>query len=575
VYLMLAALENVQKPQEAATARAIKALEDGLKTHAGDIELVAARYKLLKGSDPSTAISWLEAQATPQSAPAVRRLLAESYRDRGDFAKAELVVRELLQDQPKDQPRDPALVALLVRVLLSQAAVEAERGGATRERATDEKTLALVRQAKAEFPSEIAFPRAEWELAMRRRDFARALAITQEVDTIAPRSTLGPVLRAQVFASQGRVPEVAQSYAEASEREPRRLDLKLLLAQTQLTLGKTDECLRLASNVLEADKDQPGAVVLKARALIAFEGPASQVNVRRDEAAALLTDAIKADPKFREAYHTLADLEQRRGRRAEAVKTLEADLKADPDDVTGLALLAQALTAPRDGKPAAAADLARAKALAEEQGGRDAQGQKCLALAIGFQRAQQLEMSIPWARKAVERIQTPAVHQTCGDILLARAEQFGNSDQSRELFRQAIAEYDEVLKVQPTAVEAVNNKAWILHRYLNDNATALELVEALVKRIDPSTLPPEFLDTLGAIQETANRVKDAEDSYNAGLRKAPRHPFLNFHLGRLIAADSDRRSQALPYLQIAQATSDRLPPSMAAELKELIQSATR
>ena len=53
-----------------------------------------------------------------------------------------------------------------------------------------------------------------------------------------------------------------------------------------------------------------------------------------------------------------------------------------------------------------------------------------------------------------------------------------------------------MLKAVPSSIEAVNNKAWILHTYLGKSQEALELVLALQKRAVPVTLPCEFFDTL-------------------------------------------------------------------------------
>jgi predicted Zn-dependent protease len=571
VHLMLAAIENVRPPQADASTRALAALDQGLKAHPASLELIQARFRLLRDGDPSAALAYLREQARTTADVGVRRLLAESLREQGDFDEAAQVARELIAAQPKGQPRDPDRTALLVRILLNHAAAAADQGDRDRERALDDQTARLLAEARTEFPTELNFPRAEWELAMRRGDLKRAMAITQEIDRLTPQSTLGPMLRAQLYASQGRTPDVAEAYAEAVGREPRRLDVKLLLAQTQLSLGKPDECLRLASDVIESSRNQPAAILLKARALSALGGTASQVAARRDEALALVQTAIKDQPTFREAYHVQAEIHLRQGRRADALAALEAGLKANPDDATGLSLLVQTLTEVQDKAASPTptpADLNRAKAIAEAQGGKDTQGAKCLALAIGFQRARQYELAAPWARKAAELIDSPAVHQTHGDILLALAENTTEPEQARAVFRQAVDQYDQVLKVQAGSIEAVNNKAWILHRYLGDNPTALELVEGLLRHTDPSTLPPEFLDTLGAIQQAAGKTREAEESFAQGLRKNPDHPILNFHMGRLLASLPDQRGRAETYLLKARDAGDRLPAGMAAELSE-------
>ena len=112
----------------------------------------------------------------------------------------------------------------------------------------------------------------------------------------------------------------------------------------------------------------------------------------------------------------------------------------------------------------------------------------------------------------------------------------------------------------------MNNKAWILHSYKDDSKKALELAQGLLQRVDPTILPGEFYDTLGAIQESLGRLKDAEESYKKGLAKLPDHPVLNYHMGRLMANDKSRMRKAAQYLLIAQAGSDRLPAVMAGDL---------
>ena len=117
----------------------------------------------------------------------------------------------------------------------------------------------------------------------------------------------------------------------------------------------------------------------------------------------------------------------------------------------------------------------------------------------------------------------------------------------------------------------MNNKAWILHRYLKQSKAALELAQALLQRVDPNTLPGEFYDTLGSIQEELGRPRDAEESYKKGLGKSPEHPVLNYHMGRLMAADKSRGRKAADYLKVAEAGSDRLPADMAGNLGSLLK----
>src|SRR5262249_4098742 len=198
-------------------------------------------------------------------------------------------------------------------------------------------------------------------------------------------------------------------------------------------------------------------------------------------------------------------------------------------------------------------------------------GLMTLALAAGFHRAGQLELAEPLARTAAAKLDTPAAHLALGDILLAVAEVQPATDSARRSFVQAVEAYDRVLKAVPDSIEAVNNKAWILHSYLRKDREALDLAVAFRKRAVPAMLPCEFFDTLGAIQESVGQTRNAEASYLEGLRKDPRNPALNFHFARLLADDPDRgrATKARTYLAKALADRGRLSPTMAREADRL------
>jgi tetratricopeptide (TPR) repeat protein len=294
----------------------------------------------------------------------------------------------------------------------------------------------------------------------------------------------------------------------------------------------------------------------------------------RAQAIARLSAAVQKQPTFSGAYHDIAAIEMRARHRSQAIDALKAGLKAVPDDATGLASLIELLTEPReDGRKPTAAELAEAETLAHAAGDRDDKGNLVLALAIGFHKAGQVERAMPWAEKAAAKLAAPAVHLNYGDLLLSAAENASDPAQARTLFQRAVAQYDLVLKTQATSIEAVNNKAWILHTHLGDSRGALELAQGLLKRTDPATLPGEFFDTLGTVQAATGRARDAEDSYAQGLRKSPDHPVLNFHMGKLLLAEHNPK--AIAYLEKAYASRDRLSPKMVDEVEVLVKKATR
>ncbi|HEX8201863.1 MAG TPA: tetratricopeptide repeat protein, partial [Isosphaeraceae bacterium] len=501
-----------------------------------------------------------------------RRLLAETYRQERDFAKAEALVRDLL----KEEPKDARLADTLVQLVAAQAGAAADRNDRRAEQELNGKAATLIRQFQGQFPNDLAFLQDECELAVRLGDYTKAESIAREMDKKDKNSTAGPLMRARLYAAQGWTERAAQAYAESLARNPRRADVRLLLGQSLLETGRPEEALQQADRLLEGAPDEPAALLLKAKALAALDGPADRRAARRDQAIALLRGAIAKRPAFVEAHHLIAATELAGGRRAEAIAALKAGLKAVPGDVAGLSLLVQYLTEPRDGGRAPSpAEMGEAKALAESFGGPDTKGDLCLALAVGFHKAGQLELALPWAEKAATQLDAPVVHLDFGDLLLSLAEATSEPSGARALFLRAVEQYDLVLKAQANSVEAINNKAWILHRHLGKDAEALELVQGLLRRVERKTLPGEFFDTLGSIQESVGKAKDAEESYAEGLRKVSDHPVLNYHMGRLLASDRGRVGQAGDFLLKAQAAGDRLPREMAADVDRLLRIAGR
>ena len=156
-----------------------------------------------------------------------------------------------------------------------------------------------------------------------------------------------------------------------------------------------------------------------------------------------------------------------------------------------------------------------------------------LAIGNGFSKAGQLELALPWAEKAaakLERRPGPAQPRRPAPDPCPRPSP--TRDRAEQLQARALAEYDTVLAAQPDDVEAVNNKAWILHSYRGRSQAALELAQGLPPEGRPRVLPGEFYDTLGSIQEALGNGRDAEESYKKGLGKSPEHPVLNFHMGQ-------------------------------------------
>jgi tetratricopeptide (TPR) repeat protein len=495
-------------------------------------------------------------------------LLVEKCREQRDYARAEAVLAEL----HREFPEDANLAAALVQVVSLEAAQAGARHQPDRQRQLDDQAAALLREYRARYSQDLALLQTECDMAARRGDFTRAIAVSHEIDKIVTAGSLGPLLRARIFGILGRTHDLAQAYAEALERDrsPRQLELRVLLGQARLQLGEVDEALRQARLVLAVEKNRPDAIVLQARALAESGASAAERTALTQEAVAQLQEAIRANPAFVEAHHTLAEIHRKRGDRAAAVAALKADLRVNPDDVAATGQLVQLLAERPPGGQPAPGDLAEIQHLAETAR-RDPKGPMILAIAIGLHKAGQLDLALPYAQDAATRLDSPPAHLNLGDLLLTIAESQSDPTTARATFLRAVDQYNRVLQAQPDSVEAVNNKAWILHTYLDESPKALELVLDLQRRVHAAALPGEFYDTLGSILESAGRTREAEQAYLDGLNKAPENAVLNFHYGRLITADRTRAAKARTYLGKALAARDRLSPLMAQEADTLLR----
>jgi len=574
-YLMIAGLESqVAGEGEAASTAAREAIERGLEAHPDSIDLARANYELIRDAEGvEAALGFAEEKAETSERPRFRRFLADVYAAEEHFEAAERTLEGLIEQNPED----PKLAVALVSVVASQAIEAARRGDDETEAATNLRLSALIQDFREQFPNDVRFAQADCELAMRQGDFTKAEAIARGIDRIDPDSVVGPLLRAMIQTDQGLNAQAVDSYREALERDPLRDDVRLALGDLLLSLGRAREARLEADRILARSPKNQEAILLRASAIAAWTGGTSRVSdAQRRQAIEQLSQAIQEDPDFRGASHLKARIEREAGDLTQAVETLQAAGAASGEDPDGLALLIQYLAEPRpDGSPPSAAERSEAEAIAQAAAEADRSGRNNLAIAVGYHRAGRPDLALPWAERASETIATPAVWLNHGDILLSLAESIADPSEARRVFLQAIEVYDRVIAANAESVEAVNNKAWILHRYLDRHDEARALVENFLNRVDRQSLPSAFFDTVGAIYHALGRDQEAEDAFAEGLRKSPDHAVLNYHMGRLLAQDDHRADHAARYLEKAKAAEDQLPLEIAREVDRLLERVGR
>ena len=81
MYLMLAAAENLAKPRDKSLSRALVALEEGLVKEPKSIELIQAKYQVMKLMRDPKATEFVETVVKNDPSRAMRSVLAEAYRE--------------------------------------------------------------------------------------------------------------------------------------------------------------------------------------------------------------------------------------------------------------------------------------------------------------------------------------------------------------------------------------------------------------------------------------------------------------------------------------------------------------
>jgi predicted Zn-dependent protease len=568
LYLFLAAIEQQLGPAGTATDRALAVLNQGIEQNPDSFELIRDRYRAMRFARDPRALEVLERTVASSPKPDLKWLLVEIYREEKQWDQAEVLVRKLHEDAPKE----PRLALTLIGIVAAKANAAARQGDVAAESRLNAECKELIQGFRQDFPDDPAFLQAEAELAERVGDRSRAHALAAELTEKYPTSASGPILQARFAQHEGKPEEVAHAYEQALEREPARQDIRLALAQNRLAQGQVDHAVRLASAAVQADPDRPEAILLEAQSLAARDGSPSEVKSNRENAIRKLRQALEKAPNWSVGYHLIAQIEMLNSERSRAIATLKNALKLKPADDTAIEMLVQILAEPQgNGRSPDPRDLEQARAVAQQYGERDTAGAISLALAVGFHKAGQPDLALPWAEKACRLLDRPMVRLTLGDILLAKAEADPASASSREWFRRAMEQYDAVLKANARSVEAVNNKAWILSTHFGQHDEALELIQSFQKQRDSMTLPPELFDTEGVIHEALGRTAEAEQAYATGLARAPEHPVLNFHMARLLASDTTRLSVAEPFLKKAEAAAAEglLDQGMATELRSI------
>jgi len=555
--LLLAAIENARGTEETRRIRSVTVLEEALKRNPESNELIKAIYAMRRGVDSREAIlAWVNATIDDKAPVAPRRLKAQILANEGEAEKADAIYADLVLANVQDL----ALALERLQTIRSRVGRLIASGDRETARSLNVQLDQLVETYRGRFTANPEIFAFEAEVAADRGQIDKAVELSRKIDTMNPESPLGPLVRVRILTPRRQWAEVARNLEEAIARDPRRRDLRIQLASVRTEQGEIGEALRMVDEVLTIEPGQAQATMMKARLLVQTTDD-KQRPVRADEALALLENLAKAQPDLAEVHEEAASIAAMAGKTDQAVAWIQRGLASKPDDPVMVSMLIETVA----GKP----EFAKVFSEWKVKAATDSSGKLALAASIALQRSGRLEDALEMADMAVQKADIPGAWINKGGILLAMAES-GPEAHRRQRFEESIAAYDKVLAKAPDSIEAVNNKAWILHQHLGRHESAAQVVDAFLKRTDPSRVPAEFDDTVGAIREAVARNREAEESFAMGLSKSPAHPMLNFHMGRLLSRDPGRRSNARTYLERALNSPDRLDENTVAEARRIL-----
>jgi tetratricopeptide (TPR) repeat protein len=456
--------------------------------------------------------------------------------------------RLLLADYLAAVGRQPeAVVELekLVAIAETYAAATIRLAGIDRQRGAPQKAYERLNEAIAKTPGSLDLLAAQGRFLLADGNAEGALQAAGAALKAQPESWEAHELTAAALVAQRQSEAAFKEFNEALRLNPRALDAQIGLAQLNLERGKTQEAIRFAEEALQQQPTGDAARVILVRALLASGDPRraraeiqplerlsnsaaihallGQVEFARGDTTAArkaFDRALSLDAKSVDAVAGLVGLDLQSKKVAAAVDRLDGFLKLVPRNAEGFYLAARTYYA--------AGDLVKTEQALKTTLDLDASLRPAYDL---LNRVYRQQGRVSDALQIFERVIQQRPTDVPAHIMI------GVISEAEGKVAEAKKAYERALTVDPRAPLAANNLAYIFAEEGSELQRALSLAQTAKAQLPDD---PDINDTLGWVYYKQNLPKQAVNTLEESVKKNPRNPLYQYHLGLAYLQGGDK-----------------------------------
>jgi len=486
-------------------------LEEAAKHATGqsqaDVLLIVTHFRRKEYDEALTAISNLEKKVG--SNPVTYNLRGAALAGKQDFSNARKAFEQALAIQPTYYSATANLVQLDVHDGKPDAARKRLEAYIEKDKKNMQAMMALAGVAL---------------IQKNEQEYVRWLEKARETqpDAILPYIKLADYY--SIKKDKARALEIASEPVKAYPNSPEALEL---LGSTQLSVGNNEDALKTFTKLVAAAPNAPAAYLQLARAQ-------SAVNKLIPERASL-NKALELKSDFIQAQEMLLRLDLTENKVVDALKIARQLQIQQPKSPVGYDHEGDILMMQKE--------YAQAVKLYEQALGRDAGS----AGMIKLHRA----LVLSGDESSAEQRLKAWIKQNPKDVIVRNyaADYYMVSKRNRD----AIVQYEELLKITPQDPQALNNLA-ILYQRIRDSRDLVTAEQAL--KFSPDT--PGIQDTLGWILTEKGQLDRAIELLRKAVNAAPEAGSIRYHLAVALVR-ADRKAEAKKELEAAIGTGAKFP----------------